>query len=108
MLKQGKGFFTSRLLRMISQTVFLIIFLFLFVRTENRGSETLGYPVKLFLDFDPLILITTLFSSHAVPAALFISLVTIVFTMLFGRVFCGWVCPLGTLNNAVLSFSRSP
>jgi MauM/NapG family ferredoxin protein len=107
MLKPGKGFFSSRLLRKISQAAFLLIFLFLFVQTENKGNETLGYPLRLFLDFDPLILITTLLSAHTVPAALFLSLVTVVLTLLFGRVFCGWVCPLGTLNNIASIFSRS-
>ena len=67
----------------------------------------MGYPIRLFLDFDPLLLITTLLSSHAVPVALFLSLSTIVLTLVFGRVFCGWICPLGTLNNAVSTLSRS-
>ncbi len=107
MLKSGKTFFSSRLLRKVSQAAFLLVFLLLFVKTENKGNETLGYPVRLFLDFDPLIFITTMLSAHAVPKALFLSLVTIALTWVFGRVFCGWFCPLGTLNNAVSTFSRS-
>jgi ferredoxin len=53
------------------------------------------------LRFDPLILVTTLLSSHVVPAALLLSLITIAVTLVFGRVFCGWVCPLGTLNDCM-------
>jgi polyferredoxin len=86
-------------LRRISQGIFLILFLFLFVQTQARGADELGYPVKIFLDFDPLILITTLLSSHSVQKAFYFSLVIIIATVLLGRVFCGWVCPLGTLNN---------
>jgi polyferredoxin len=71
----------------------------LFIQTESKGNDELGYPVRLFLDFDPLILATTLLSAHVVSAAFALSLVTVVITLLFGRVFCGWVCPLGTLNN---------
>ena len=33
------------------------------------------------------------------PTALLLSLITVGFTLCFGRVFCGWVCPLGTLND---------
>ncbi|HMK60224.1 MAG TPA: 4Fe-4S binding protein [Dissulfurispiraceae bacterium] len=77
----------------------MLLFLFLFFQTESKGVDELGYPVKLFLDFDPLILITTLFSAHTVAVAFYLSLAMIVVTAIFGRIFCGWVCPLGTLNN---------
>jgi len=86
-------------LRRISQGLFLLLFLFLFVQTQSKGADELGYPVKVFLDFDPLILITTVLSSHSVQKAFYFSLAVIVVTALLGRVFCGWVCPLGTLNN---------
>jgi len=85
--------------RRITQGLFLLLFLFLFFQTESKGRDELGYPVKIFLDFDPLILLTTLLSSHAVEKAFYLSLILVVMTLLLGRVFCGWVCPLGTLNN---------
>ncbi len=88
-------------LRRITQAVFLLLFLFLFIQTESKGNDELGYPVKFFLDFDPLIFVATLLSAHAVQAAFYLSLVVIVLTFLLGRVFCGWICPLGTLNNIV-------
>src|SRR5512147_1975618 len=93
--------FTIQNLRRITQGLFLVFFLFLFVQTESKGNDELGYPVRLFLDFDPLILISTLLSAHAAAKAFFLSIITIVVTIIFGRVFCGWVCPLGTLNNLV-------
>lgn len=88
-------------LRRLSQAFFLILFLFLFIQTESKGMDELGYPVKIFLDFDPLILITTILSSHTVQMAFYLSLITIIITILLGRVFCGWICPLGTSNNIV-------
>lgn len=88
-------------LRRILQGLFLLLFLFLFSQTESRGNDELGYPVRLFLDFDPLILVSTLLSAHAAAKAFFLSILTIIITVFFGRVFCGWVCPLGTLNNMV-------
>jgi len=91
-------------LRRITQGLFLLVFLFLFILTESKGADELGYPVKIFLDFNPLILITTLLSAHAVQKAFYFSVIIILLTLLFGRVFCGWMCPLGTLNNIIGSF----
>jgi polyferredoxin len=87
--------------RRISQGIFLLLFLFLFLQTESKGKDELGYPVKIFLDFDPLIFITTLLSAHTVAKAFYFSIIVIIATILLGRVFCGWICPLGTLNNMV-------
>ncbi|MEW6109707.1 MAG: 4Fe-4S binding protein [Nitrospirota bacterium] len=87
--------------RRITQGISLLLFLFLFLQTESTGRDELGYPVKIFLDFDPLIFVTTLFASHTVEKAFYFSLIVIVLTVVLGRVFCGWICPLGTLNNMV-------
>jgi MauM/NapG family ferredoxin protein len=85
--------------RRITQGLFLLLFFFLLIQTDSKGNDELGYPVRLFLDFDPLILVTTLLAAHAAAVAFFFSIITIILTLLLGRVFCGWVCPLGTLNN---------
>lgn len=92
--------------RRLSQAVFLLAFLFLFIQTETKGNDELGYPVRLFLDFDPLVMTTTLLSAHAVTKAFLLSLVVVAATVVFGRVFCGWVCPLGTLNNMAGSLRK--
>ncbi len=97
-----------KILRMFSQGIFLLLFLFLFIQTESKGDDTLGYPVRLFLDFDPLIFLTTLLAAraHEIPAAFFLSLIVVCLTIVLGRVFCGWICPLGTLNNIVGSVRK--
>ena len=95
-------------IRRVTQGAFLLLFFFLFLQTAQKGVDTLGYPVKLFLDFDPLLMISTLLSSHAVPAAFLLSLILLAVTAVLGRVFCGWICPLGTLNNMVGAMRRWP
>lgn len=93
-------------LRRISQGLFLLLFLFLFIQTESKGADDLGYPVKIFLDFDPLILTTNFLSSHSVVKAFYFSLLIVFLTIVMGRVFCSWICPLGTLNNMVSSIKK--
>ena len=86
-------------IRRLTQAVFLLIFLWLFLQTESKGANELGYPVKIFLDADPLIFITTALSTRQLDFPLLLALIVILATVLLGRVFCGWVCPLGTLHN---------
>ncbi|MCK4237293.1 MAG: 4Fe-4S binding protein, partial [Candidatus Krumholzibacteria bacterium] len=88
-------------LRRVSQILFLIFFIVLFIQTEYKGSNELGLPVKLFLDFDPLIALSSLLASHTASCSFLLSLVIVVLTIFLGRFFCGWVCPLGTLNTIV-------
>ena len=88
-----------RTLRRISQTVFFLLFLFLLVMTEYRGVDSIPYPVKIFFDLDPLAALTTFLTAHSIPAMMLWSLVVVAITVLFGRFFCAWVCPMGTLNH---------
>ncbi len=90
-----------RKFRLISQLFFLILFLVLLILTSYRGTDEIRYPVRIFLEFDPLIGLATLLASHQIPLLLLLGLITLGLTFLFGRVFCGWICPLGTLNHAV-------
>ena len=86
-------------LRRVSQTAFLLLFLYLFMLTVyHPGNETYG-PVTLFFNIDPLLLFTVWLGGHAVASAFLLSFITLVVTLLFGRWFCGWVCPFGTVHN---------
>jgi len=91
--------------RRISQAIFLALFLFLLVMTEYKGVDVIIYPVKIFFDLDPLVAASTLLAAHSLPATLLLSLVVVAVTALLGRIFCAWICPLGTLNH-LLSHSR--
>jgi len=93
-------------LRRLSQIVFLALFLFLLFKTEFRGSLKavggdlrLPYPVSLFLEADPLVAISNALATWALYRGLLWSLVILIPTFFLGRFFCGWICPLGTLNH---------
>jgi ferredoxin len=96
------------LARRLTQTGFFLLFVLLFLQTESKGADVLGTPVKLFLDFDPLLLVSTFFSARSVPAAFLWALLVVAVTAVFGRVFCGWACPLGTLNDWVGMLKKGP
>lgn len=85
--------------RILSQTVFLVLFLFTTWATWTTRLK--GYPVSRFLEIDPLISISTALSTGYVYRYLGWSIGVILLTLLFGRVFCNWVCPLGTLHQFV-------
>jgi polyferredoxin len=97
--------------RRISQIVFLALFLCLLFQTEFRGSfhavqgdPRIPYPVRWFLELDPLIALGSALSSHALYRGLLWSLAIILPTVFLGRFFCGWICPLGTLNHWIGGF----
>ncbi|MCP4640179.1 MAG: 4Fe-4S binding protein [bacterium] len=90
------------------QALFLVLFLALLLAARVGESPDASPLLQSFFYFDPLILLATLFAAHAVPAALLLSLVTIALTLLFGRAFCGWVCPLGTVHAMASWFRRRP
>ena len=84
--------------RRVVQGVFLALFLILLLDVRKGGDRSPGELHQLFFDLDPLVLVGTWMASHAVPVALLFSLGVLAFTVVLGRVFCGWVCPLGTVH----------
>lgn len=92
--------------RIVSQSVFFVLFVLLLAKTAYHGQDRIGYPVGVFLELDPLIALATLLSSHVLISGMLLSLVTVGVTLLLGRVFCGWFCPLGAVNDFAGSLAR--
>ncbi len=86
-------------IRLISQIFFFSLFLFFVFVTEF--SYLKGYPVSLFLEADPLVAIATAITTHSLYKGLLWSLVLLIPTLLFGRIFCNWICPYGILHHLV-------
>ncbi|MBU7043492.1 MAG: 4Fe-4S binding protein, partial [Theionarchaea archaeon] len=84
--------------RRVSQIGFLIIFIYFLYITQ--------YPLdfehtNLFLRASPLVMITTMIISRSLYAVFIPALCVLSVTLIMGRVFCGWVCPVGTLSDLV-------
>jgi polyferredoxin len=94
-------------LRRISQIVFLLLFLWLLLFTSislfpSGATEIhLRAPVRLFFEWDPLVALVNALAGHALYRGLIWSLVILVPTLFLGRFFCGWICPMGTLQHFV-------
>ena len=100
---------SSRLprIRRVSQIFFLLLFLVLLILTSMRPASTgsadihMRGPVRMFFLLDPLVAITNALATHALYRGLIVSLVILIPTLLLGRFFCGWICPMGTLQHFV-------
>jgi polyferredoxin/formate hydrogenlyase subunit 6/NADH:ubiquinone oxidoreductase subunit I len=89
--------------RRICQIFFFITFMwFCFVtRLGESWWQLRGWPVNWIIQLDPLVGLATLLSTRTLYAGLLWGLATIVLTIIFGRFFCGWLCPFGTLHQFV-------
>jgi len=95
------------LLRRISQIFFLLLFVGLLLFTSltvfprDAKEIHLRAPVSLFFQMDPLVALVNVLASHGLYRGLLVSLLILVPTLFLGRFFCGWICPMGTLQHYV-------
>ena len=86
---------TWRRLRQITQILALALFLFLFT------YATFLNPQRAWADFfyrlNPLVALTATLAGRAPIPGLGLAAVTVALTLVFGRVWCGWICPFGTV-----------
>ena len=87
--------------RRVSQAFFLLLFLWLCVVTTagERWWQLRGWPKNWLLQLDPLVALGTILTTGTLFAGLLWALATVVLTIVFGRFFCGWVCPFGTMHH---------
>jgi polyferredoxin len=100
-LKKGRSekYRAIELARIASQAAFFGLFLYLLLGAHYTGEDYIGSTVQRFFHFDPLLALVTIVSARLVYSSFAFALVTVVATILLGRVFCGWVCPLGAVHQ---------
>lgn len=95
-----------RCLRYALQVISLGFFVFLLTAL----FYPLGWQATLlewFSRLDPWMLFSHLRWQHSIPLWGWLPLLTLVTTLLLGRVFCGWLCPFGALLMLVDKASRT-
>lgn len=103
---------TAIWLRRGSQGISLLAFLALLVHSLTLGSADanatalFGLPISFFLDLDPLTALATVVATHELYRNLALALLILVPTFFFGRFFCGWICPFGTLHHVLSWFLK--
>lgn len=91
--------------RRLVQAACLVLFLIFLTQTGFRGTFSgearvrTSMPVEAFLLVDPFVAAMTLLSTKTVYRGLAWSIGIFALTIVFGRVFCGWICPFGTLHH---------
>lgn len=102
-------------LRRASQCFFLILFLYFLVESRLPQDVYVNYsaavsseedlrldqPVTLFFKMDPLVGLSALLSGATLINGFIWGAGILVLTIFVGRVFCGFICPFGTLNHFI-------
>lgn len=91
-----------RRVRQLVQWLLLALFVFLFVQMRASGVRTRWgggspIPVNLFSLSDPLLALCAMVTARKLIPAFVFALGTVVLTLVVGRVWCGWICPVGTV-----------
>ena len=95
--KIRKGQVSGRwiVLRKIVQYLTLSIFIILFIWSRQDGgpASVINIPMRM----DPLLILAHLLASRTLLVGSALALIVILLTVVFGRAWCGWLCPLGTI-----------
>ncbi len=85
----------------LSQYVFLFLFLLLFVTTEYRGKDEISLAINSFFRANPLVVISYFISTFQLLPIFLPGIMMTLATVVLGRFFCGWICPLGTIIDLI-------
>ena len=96
---------TIRKLRPWVQALAFIFFMVVLVAAGRLSF----LPADLIIRLDPLLGLTGMLAARRfMPGMLIGGLITLVLTILLGRVWCGWLCPLGTVLDWVPAHKPAP
>jgi polyferredoxin len=71
----------------------LITVLIISIRSTSWPASLVDLPLRL----DPLLVLANMLAARIILAGSLLAIITIIVTIVFGRVWCGWICPLGTI-----------
>ena len=92
--------------RRLSQGLSLLLFFFLFIKTDYTGTDQLEYAVNILFRLDPLLAACVMLAAKGIVALMLPALAVLVLTSFLGRFFCGWACPMGALLDLLQPLTR--
>jgi len=93
--REAGGWEAARWARRAVQIAALVLFVYLLFAALQRRA---AFPyADLFFRLDPLAAFGTMLAARLWLPHLALAAVTVGATLVLGRVWCGWICPLGTL-----------
>jgi len=93
--KTGK---TVQRVRILVQVIFTFFFFYLIIHSGQALTDSYTFTDSFFY-FDPLIMVLNFLATGKFMVIFLLSLIPLFLTLIFGRFFCGWVCPFGAINQ---------
>ena len=87
----------ARAVRVLYQAAFLALFVWLLARLA--AGDARAFPYSLLHRLDPLSAAGVAAAAGTLAPALAVAAALAALTVVLGRFFCGWMCPLGTLQQ---------
>lgn len=88
----------TRWTRRVVQFIFFALFMLLFLRAGNPNLPN-WTSYGLFIVFDPFLFILNLAATKKILTIAAFSIAPLALTMVLGRFFCGWLCPMGAIRE---------
>jgi len=90
--------------RRVSQVLFLVLFFVIALRVRVSVDNVPGADATLFFKLDPLVSLSTAIAARSLSVIFLPAVIVLAATVLLGRFFCGWLCPLGAVHAAASWF----
>ncbi|MBI5032352.1 MAG: 4Fe-4S binding protein [Chloroflexi bacterium] len=85
--------------RQITQVLSVALFFFLALLTFRESSSLI--PLDVYLRLDPFAAFSAMLAARVIIPTMLLAIVAIVFGFVFGRAWCGWLCPLGAILDGI-------